>query len=105
MGSLFQRMEVWSILRLLSLFYWVIDVLQLRRGSAFFTVTGSNAIFVYMIFAYNRFVNCEQIAGKVVYGLKQYTGDFYPLIFSSTAVANIWLILYCMYKKKIFIKI
>lgn len=92
-------------LLLLALFYWVIDVLQFRRGIVFFTVIGSNAIFVYMLFANDRFVNCQQIADKLVYGLQQYTGDFYPLILSSSGVAIMWLILYYMHKHKIFIKI
>jgi len=90
---------------LLTLFYWVIDVLQFRRWSFIFVVIGSNAIFAYMVFSYNRFIDAGQIANKFLYGVYQWTGDWTPFVRSFGAFAVTWLILYWMYKKKCFIKI
>ena len=90
---------------LLSLFYCILDVFKLTRWSNLFLVLGANAIFLYMIFAFKRFVNAETIAQKLVYGLAQYTDNLYPLILSISSVSVICFILYVMYKNKIFIKI
>jgi len=94
----------WSLI-LLSIFYLIIDVLRFRRWSFFFVVIGSNSIFIYA---------CQ----SGVFDFRR-TSEFffngfikYPLDVSAQAViASIayllvsWLLLYFMYKRKIFFKV
>ena len=94
----------WSLI-LLSVFYLIIDVWKLKKWSFFFVVIGSNSIFIYA---------CQ----SGVFDLRR-TSDFffnglikYPLDASAQAViASIayllvsWLLLYFMYKRKIFFKV
>lgn len=93
----------WSLI-LLSIFYLVIDVWKVKKWSFFFVVIGSNSIFIYA---------CQ----SGVFNLRR-TSEFffngfikYPLDASAQAViASIayllvsWLLLYFMFKRKIFFK-
>jgi len=93
----------WSMI-LLSIFYIIIDVWNLKKWSFFFVVIGSNSIFIYV---------CQ----SGVFDLRR-TSDFFfkgfinhPLDASAQAVlASLaymlvsWLLLYFLYKRKIFFK-
>ena len=93
----------WSLI-FLSIFYLIIDVWKLKKWSFFFIVIGSNSIFIYA---------CQ----SGVFDLRR-TSEFffngfikYPLdtaaqhVIASIAYLLVsWLILYFMYKKKIFFK-
>ena len=61
--------------------------------------------FVYMIFAYKRFMDMDYPAEKLVFGLEQFVGKAYPLLLSTVSFLLMWCILYGMYRKKIFIKV
>jgi predicted acyltransferase len=87
---------------LLALFYLVIDVLGFRKWAFGFVVIGTNAIAVYMA---THLINFRNIGGVFVEGLEKYTGNWYPLIYTSAGFAVVWLILWWMYRKKTFIKI
>ena len=87
---------------LLALFYLIIDVLGFRKWAFGFVVIGTNAIAVYMA---THLINFRNIGGVFVGGLEKYTGNWYPLIYSSAGFAVVWLILWWMYRKKTFIKI
>ena len=86
-----------------ALFYWVIDVLKFRKWTFFFTVIGMNSITVY-------------VAQKLIYFPK--TKDFLfggtikllPVQYQASASAfcymlTIWLFLYILYRKNIFLKV
>jgi predicted acyltransferase len=90
---------------LMALFYVVIDVLQFRRWAHFLVVIGANAILVYMVFAYNRFINLSQLAGKLVYGLDQWLGPWKHFSRAVVAVLLLYLLMNYLYRKKTFIKI
>lgn len=90
---------------LLALFYGIIDVLNFRKWAFPFVVVGANAIFAYMVFAYNRFVNPRETAEKFVFGLKPLIGNYYPLTLSLCSFFIMWFVLYWMYQKKTFLKI
>ncbi|WDE95779.1 hypothetical protein PQO03_08630 [Lentisphaera profundi] len=98
----------WCIL-LLSLFFYVLDVLELRKGAVFFTVIGSNALFAYLVFGYNRFFNSEIFVKQFVYGTEQYFSMFNSIAYSAfTACLGLiltWLVLFYMQKNKIFLKV
>jgi len=90
---------------MLAAFYFYVEVLNRRWLAQFFTVIGSNAIFVYMIFAYKKFIDMDYPAEKLVYGLEQYVGQAYPLVLSTVSFLLMWCVLWGMYRKKVFFKV
>ena len=88
---------------ILALFYWVIDVKGYRKWTFIFKVIGMNSLTVY--FAYH-FVNFSQMAQMLIGGLyAPLSEDWQPVIQALGALALVWLFLYFLYKKGIFIKI
>ncbi len=87
---------------LLSLFYWIIDV-KGKSGWTFpLKVIGMNAIVAYTL---SHVINFHQIAEMVLYGTKQYVGNYYYLVLTIGAFGIIYLILWYLYKNKTFIRI
>jgi predicted acyltransferase len=86
----------------LALFLWLVDGMNLKKGFLFFTVIGMNAIFAYCA---SHLFDFGQVADVVLGGLKQYTGDWYWFLRSLGGFSVLYLILWQMYKHKIFIKI
>jgi predicted acyltransferase len=87
---------------LLAGFYYVIDVLKLRRWAFGFVVIGMNAIFAYMA---NSLFNFRNIGNIFVGGLVRFLANWGTFVQSLAGFVSIWLILYWMYRKKTFIKI
>lgn len=86
----------------LAFFLWLVDGLNFKKGFLFFTIIGMNAIFAYCA---SHLFDFGQVADVVVGGLKQYTGDWYRFIRALGGFGVLYLILWQMYKYKIFIKI
>lgn len=87
---------------LLSLFYFIIDVLNFKKWTTFFVIIGSNAIFAYVtahVFDY------RVIAQVFTSGLEKYTGDWYQFIYALGGFLVLFLILKFMNKNKIYVKI
>ena len=92
----------WSYL-LLALFYLVIDVWGFRRWAFPFVVIGMNAIAIYVVWeAANPF---PQLAKTLCGGLCQHLGSGGPFLLAFATVLIWWLILYHMYRRKIFVRI
>ena len=94
----------WSLI-LLSVFYLVIDVWKLKKWAFFFMIIGTNSIFIYA-------------CNSGVFDLRRTSNFFFRglISFSSNEVAQAvigacaymlvsWLLLYFMYKRKIFFKV
>ena len=89
---------------LLALFYFLIDVLELRKGIKWMVILGSNAIFGYV--AWHLFKKSFMYVGKVfIEGLEPYIGAWYSSLSYLCGFIVIYLIMRYMYKNKIFIKI
>jgi predicted acyltransferase len=86
----------------MALFLWLIDGLNLKKGFLFFTIIGMNAIFAYCA---SHLFDFGHVADIFTGGLKQYTGDWYRFIRALGGFGVLYLILWQMYKHKIFIKI
>ncbi len=88
---------------LLALFYFVFDVRGHSKWAFFFVVFGANSIAIYMM---AHLFDFRLIGNIFVGGLSSLfssnIGDFIQAI---TAMAIMWLIMYHMYRNKIFIKI
>jgi predicted acyltransferase len=90
-------------LLLLSLFYYVIDVKGFRNWTLFFRVIGMNSILIYMAW---RFMNWEYTANGFFKWLIQLTGKPYDAVVLSLCVIAVeWMVLYFLYKKKVFLKV
>ena len=87
---------------LLALFYLVIDVWGWRKWAFVFKVIGMNAIAVYMA---TRLFDFRLMGNVFVGGLAERLGAWNALFQGMAGFVVIWLILYFMYTKKIFIKI
>ena len=91
----------WSFL-LLALFYLLIDVWGWRRWAFPFVVIGMNAITIYVAY---HFVPFRAIAEGIVGGLANHLGRGRPAVIELATVALVWLLLYHMYRQKIFLRI
>jgi predicted acyltransferase len=91
----------WSLL-LLALFYWIIDVKGYRKWTLFFVVIGVNPITIYFL---QRFVDFEGIAGFFLSGVAANAGLIAPLILPIGVLAVKWLLLWFLYRHRIFFKV
>lgn len=101
-GSFALHAAGWSVL-LLTIFYLIIDVLDFKKWAFFFVVIGMNSITVYLgssWFDYSRTV--KKLFGFI---LVWFTPEIQPVIFACGIVIVQWVILYFLYKKKIFFKV
>lgn len=84
---------------LLAAFFWVIDVCQIKRWAFFFVVIGMNAITIYLL---QPFVDFHGIGHTIFASAKN---SVHPAIFSAVPLLTGWLLLYVMYRGKIFLKV
>ena len=87
---------------LLAVFYWIIDVKGYVNWSFFLRVIGMNAIFAYMV---ANTINLPAIVNQLLYGLKQYVGDYYPVFTALGGFFILYLLLWYFYRNKTFIKV
>ena len=90
----------WCLL-LLALFYWLIDVKGYRKWTFFFVVIGVNPITIYFL---QRFVNFGDIAEFFLAGVVNNAGQVAPLVLPLGVLAVKWLLLWFLYRHKIFFK-
>lgn len=87
----------------LALFYWIIDVMGYVRWSFFFRVIGMNSLLIYLVM---RFVDLNESSRLLFSGIYKYAGEKWMDVFNALgALIIVWLFLYFLYKKRIFIKV
>ncbi len=91
----------WSLL-LLGLFYLIIDVLRLRLWAVFVVVIGANAILAYMV---THVFDFRHIGDIFVHGLARWTGSWHGFLQAGAAFAVLWLVLWLLYRRRVFLKI
>lgn len=90
-------------LLLLSLFYYVIDVLGYQKWAFYFKVIGMNSILIYMS---GRFINWEYTTNGFFQWLGQLIGNPYNAVAMAICFVTVkWAFLYFMYKKKVFLRV
>lgn len=89
-------------LLLFALFYYIIDIKGYYKWSFFFRVIGMNSIFIYLS---PIFINYSYIARAGLRWVGQLAGPYEAPVMGLCTVFVSWLVLYFMYKKKIFIKV
>jgi len=91
----------WSLL-LMALFYWIIDVKGYRKWAFFFVVIGVNPITAYFLV---RIVDFQHTADIFAMGIADQLGEFKPAFLALATVTLIWLLLFFLYRRKIFFKV
>lgn len=92
----------WSLL-LFALFYYVIDVRNIRKWTFFFTVIGLNSITIYMA---QRMIDFSYTSGFLFSGLIRLAPEPGRLLVSAVGYTLVsWLFLYFLYRKKVFLKV
>jgi predicted acyltransferase len=92
----------WSYL-LLALFYLLTDVIGWRSWAFPFVVIGMNAITIYV--AYHLVIPFQEISKTLVGGAASHAGSAGPFIEHLTTVLLFWLLLYHLYRQRIFLRI
>lgn len=86
---------------LMTLFYWIIDVKGWKKWSFFFRVIGMNSIFIYLLYDMAN----PLVISKSLFGWTVLWGDFGQVVSVSGTITLVWLLLYYMYKKGIFLRV
>jgi predicted acyltransferase len=90
-------------LLLLASFYYVIDVLGYIKWSFFFRVIGMNSIFIYMS---KKFIDYSYTTKSLFQWLSDLVGDPYNVVVLAACFVFVkWLVLYFLYRKKVFLSV
>jgi predicted acyltransferase len=90
----------WACLMFL-LFYWAIDVRGYRGWTLPFVVIGSNSVFIYM---FGSIVPLRHWVSIFTHGIAGTAPHLEPLVRAAVVLVVQWLMLFWMYRRKIFIK-
>jgi predicted acyltransferase len=87
----------------LATFYWVIDVQGVKKWAFFFKVIGMNALVIYLMV---RFVDFDYSSKLLFSGFYGHLADqWHPACNALGSLALQWIVLYILYRKKIFVKV
>lgn len=88
---------------MLALFYWIIDVQQIRGWSFVFTVIGMNSILIYFA---GQFIDFEYTANSLFRGGLNLFAEPVRVVGAAIGVLVVkWLFLYFLYRKKAFLRV
>ncbi len=87
---------------LLALFYWIIDVKGYRKWTFPLKVIGMNAITAYVA---SHVINFPKVSAYLLFGLEQYTGNYYQMILSVGGFGILYFLLWYMYRNNTFLKV
>ena len=87
---------------LMGLFYYWIDYKGHRSGITWLKVYGMNSIVAYML---ANVVNFRCIGESLFYGLEQYMGSYYSFLMTLWNIGAVYVIIWFMYKRGIFLKV
>ncbi len=86
-----------------ALFYWLIDVKGYTRWAFFFKVIGMNSLLIYLAY---RFIDFNYTSALIFGGVYAVAPELWHPVFESIgALALVWLFLFFMFKRNIYIKV
>ncbi|HVJ82760.1 MAG TPA: hypothetical protein VNC50_16950, partial [Planctomycetia bacterium] len=91
-------------------FYLVIDVAGWRAWAFPFVVVGANAILIYVLGntgvfqAMTAFLIGDVADGRAPTGLAKLVGGYFPLLKVSTSLLLKWLLLWFLYRQRVFLR-
>ncbi len=87
---------------LMALFYYLIDIRNGGKYLNWLKIYGMNSIAAYLLYSV---INFSSISHSLFHGTELYLGEFYPALITLSDVSIIFLILWLMYRRKIFLKV
>ena len=87
---------------LMGVFYWWIDCRGHNKHLTFLKVYGMNSITAYVV---SHVVSFKSVSRSLFFGLEQYVGDYYDLLIRLSNIAILFLILYILYRNRIFLRV
>ena len=87
---------------LMGLFYWWIDCRGHNNHLTFLKVYGMNSITAYVV---SHVISFKSISRSLFHGLEQYVGDYYAFLIQLSNVTILFLILYLLYRNRIFLRV
>lgn len=91
---------------LMLFFYYIIDYKGYTNGWMWLKIIGMNSIAAYLLSTEVNIIDFSCLGHSLLYGLKQYLGEgFYSLLIVCSNLCIIYLILYFLYKQRLFLKI
>jgi predicted acyltransferase len=87
---------------LMGLFYWWIDCRGHIKHLTFLKIYGMNSITAYVV---SHVISFKSISKSLFFGLEQYVGDYYGFIIQFGNATILFLILYIMYKNRVFLRV
>ena len=87
---------------LMGLFYWWIDCRGHNKHLTFLKVYGMNSITAYVV---SHVVSFKSVSKSLFFGLEQYVGDYYDLLIRFSNIAILFIILYILYRNRIFLRV
>ena len=87
---------------LMALFYYIIDYKGWKKYTEWLKVYGMNSIVAYML---AMCVNFSCIGHSLFHGLEQYMGTYYQVWITLSNAVIVYLILWWMYKKNIYLRV
>lgn len=86
-----------------ALFFYIVDVLNFRKWTLFFTVIGTNSITIYLA---QRFIDFTYTSDALFGGIAELVPETaQPLVGSLGYIAVCWGFIYFLYRQKIFLKV
>lgn len=87
----------------LALFYWIIDVKGFKKWSFFFRVIGMNSLVMYLGY---RFIDFDESSRLLFSGVYGHAAEAWHGVFNTLGGLLIaWLLLYFLYRRKVFVKV
>lgn len=87
---------------LMGLFYWWIDCRGHNKHLTLLKIYGMNSITAYVV---SHVISFRSISKSLFFGLEQYVGDYYDFIIQFSNVTILFIILYILYRNKIFLRV
>jgi len=87
----------------ISLFYYIIDILNYHKWAFFFVVIGMNSLTIYLAYHFIDFAHTSHALFAGLYA--PLPEELHPAFEALGALALVWSMMYFLYRKKIFIKI
>lgn len=87
---------------LMGMFYYWIDCKGHRKYLTWLKVYGMNSIVAYML---TNVISFRCVGESLFFGTQQYLGNYYPVLIAICNVSVIYVLLYWLYKRGIFLKV
>ena len=87
---------------LMGLFYWWIDCRGHNKHQTLLKVYGMNSITAYVV---SHVISFKSVSRSLFFGLEQYVGDYYDFLIQFSNIAILFIILYILYRNRIFLRV